>query len=183
MTTPISMDQALRFEIDPQPGESAKACSAIARSVVPQSRGNLLLFTLYMAVGLASYYLTPATRLTTFVIGMFGVLGTLYGLQAVGRANLRQLQTTDPHATETHFVELSSAGVHTWCAHVDARYPWADFAKIAENNEFYMLVRPNGTGVAIPKRLLTVASDANLEARLREWSPDRGASLAKRLGA
>ena len=182
MTTGISMNQALRFQIDPQPGESTRACSAIARSILPTNRGNMLLFGLYAAVGLASYYLTPTTRLTTFVIAMFGVLGTVYGLQAVGRANLRRLQTADSHSAETHFVEVSAGGVHTWCAHVDARYPWTDFAKAVENNEFYMLVRPNGSGAAIPKRLLNDAADAELRHRLSEWSPDRGANLARELG-
>lgn len=179
MATQISMDQALRFQIDPQPGESARACSAIARSALPTARGNLLLLGLYATVGLASYYLTPATRLTTFVIGMFGVLATLYGLQAVGKANLRGLQLADSHSSETHFVEISADGVHTWCSHVDARYPWGDFAKAIENNEFYMLVRPNGSGSAIPKRLLDDTADGQLRDRLCEWAPDRGANLAK----
>jgi hypothetical protein len=173
------MDQTLRFQIDPQPGESARACSAIARSVMSRSHGNVLLFGLYGAVGIASYFLTPATRLTTFVIGLGGVLGTLYGLQAVGRRNLRRLQLDDPHSTETHFVEVSVEGVHTWCSHVDARYPWGDFAKVVEHSEFFMLVRPNGTGAAIPRRLLSDSEIAQLRERLRDWSPDRGANLAK----
>ena len=42
MATHISMNQALRFEIDPQPGESARVCSAIARGVIPTTRGKLL---------------------------------------------------------------------------------------------------------------------------------------------
>jgi hypothetical protein len=181
MATGMSMGQTLRFQIDPQPGESARACSAIARTIIPAGRGNLLLFGLYGAVGVAAYVLTPATRLTTFLIGLGGVMGSVYGLQAVGRANLRRLQLTDPHSTETHFVEVSADGVHTWCSHVDARYPWADFAKVTENNEFYMLARPNGTGAAIPKRLLDDAADAQLRDCLRGWSPDRGANLAKDL--
>ena len=179
MATDISMDPTLRFQVDPQPGESTRACAAIARTIIPTSPGNLLLFGLFGAVGIAAYVLTPATRVTTFVIGLGGVMGTVYGLQAVGRSNLRRLQRTDPHSAETHFVELSVDGVHTWCAHIDARYPWADFAKVTENNEFYMLARPNGTGAAIPKRLLDDAADAQLRDCLRAWSPDRGASLAK----
>lgn len=181
MATDISMDQALRFQIDPQPGESARACSAIARSVLPTKRGNTFLIGLYAAVALASYYLTPATRLTTFMIGMFGVLGAVYGLQAVGRANLRGLQGADSHSTETHFVEVSPEGVHTWCSHIDARYRWADFTKAVENGEFYMFVRPNGSGAAIPKRVLDTAAEAQLRHCLGEWSPDRGANLAKEL--
>src|SRR5206468_3033024 len=103
---------------------------AIARTVIPTARGNLLLFGLYGGVGLASYFLTPNTRLTTFIIGMAGVMGTLYGLQAVGRSNVRRLQMTDPHSLETHFVEISANGVHTWCSHIDGRYPWSDFTKV-----------------------------------------------------
>jgi hypothetical protein len=34
-------NQALRFQIDPQPG-SLRACSAIARGVIPTTRGKLL---------------------------------------------------------------------------------------------------------------------------------------------
>lgn len=175
------MDQTLHFKIDPQPGEATRACTAIARTVIPPGRANLLLFSLYCAVGIAAYFLTPATRLTTFVIGLGGVIGTAYGLQVVGRMNLRHLRLADPHAEETHFVEVSIDGVHTWCSHVDARYPWADFAKVAENDEFYMLARPNGTGAAIPKRLLDDAANAQLRDRVRDWSPDRGANLAREL--
>jgi hypothetical protein len=179
MATDLSMDQSLRLQIDPQPGESTRACSAIARAVISTDGGNLLLFGVYAAIGIAAYFLTPATRLATFVIGLGGVLGTVYGLQAVGRANLRRLQLSDPHSTETHFVEVSAGGVHTWCSHIDARYAWADFTKVTENNEFYMLARPNGTGAAIPKRLLDDATDAQLRDWLRSWSPDQGANLAK----
>lgn len=179
MATQISTDPTLRFQIDSQAGEAARACTAIARSVIPQTRGNLLVFGIYIAIGLASYFLTPTTALTTFVIGLAAVLGTLSGLQAVGRANLRRLQLADPHSAETHFVELSTVGVHAWCAHIDARYPWTDFAKVVENNEFYMLVRPSGTGTAIPKRLLSDADDAHLRDCLRDWSPDQGVNLAK----
>ena len=183
MATTFDMDQALRFQIDPQPGESARACAAIARTVVSQSRGNLLLLGLYAAVALASYVFTPATRLTTFIIGIAAILATVSGLQALGRSNARRLRGADAHATETHFVEISAAGVRTWCSHIDARYPWVDFAKAAENSEFYLLVRPNGAGAAIPKRLLNEAGEAQLRERLREWSPDRGANLARVVSA
>src|SRR5215212_7832629 len=152
MTAHTSMDQALRFQIDPQAGESARACTAIARSAVSMTRGNLLMLGLYAAVGLASYFLTPATRLTTFIIGIGAAMGMTYGLQAQGRSRLRRLLASDPHSAETHFVEISDGGLRAWCAHVDARYPWADFTKVVENDEFYMFVRPNGTGSAIPKR-------------------------------
>ena len=181
MTTHISMDTTLRFQIDPQPGESARACTAIARSSISMTRGNLLVLGLCAAVGLASYFFTPATRLTTFLIGLGAVLATIYGLQAEGRSRLRRLQAADPHSVETHFVEISEAGLRTWCAHVDARYAWTDFTKVVENNEFYMFVRPNGGGAAIPKRLLDDPGEAHLRERINEWSPDRGANLAREL--
>ena len=46
-----------------------------------------------------------------------------------------------------------------------------------------MLVRPNGTGAAIPKRLLDDDADTQLRERLREWSPDQGANLARVLAS
>lgn len=173
------MDQSLRFQVDPTPGESARACAAMGRAMVATTRGTLLLLGLYAAVGVAAYVLTPATWLTTFVIGIGSIVATAYGLQTISRANMRRLQGADPHSGETHFVELSPAGVHTWCSHIDARYPWTDFAKVVENTEFYMAVRPNGTGAAIPKRLLNESEDAGLRDRIREWSPDRGRNLAE----
>ena len=171
------MDNVLRFEIDPQPGESARACTAIVRSVVSTAGATLLAFALYLGVGVASYFLTPATRLTTFIIALSGVLATMYGLQALSRSRLRRLRSNDPHSAERHFVELSAAGVHAWCAHVDARYPWSDFTKTVQTPEFILLVRPTGTGTAIPKRLLDPAGEAHLREHIREWLPDRGANL------
>jgi hypothetical protein len=151
----------------------------MGRSVVSTQRGTLLLLGLYAAVGVAAYVLAPATWLTTSVIAIGSIVATAYGLQAISRANVRRLQQADPHATETHFVELSPARVHTWCSHIDARYAWADFAKVIENSEFYMAVRPNGTGAAIPKRLLSDSDDVGLRERIRQWSPYQGRNLAK----
>jgi hypothetical protein len=171
------MDNVLRFEIDPQPGESARATTAIVRSAVSTAEATLLAFGLYLGVGVASYFLTPATRLMTFIIALSGVLATMYGLRALSRSRLRRLRSNDPHSAETHVVELSSAGVHAWCAHVDARYPWSDFTKSVQTAEFILLVRPTGTGTAIPKRLVDAAGEAHLRERIREWLPDRGANL------
>jgi len=172
------MQQPLRFQIDPNPDETARACSAIAQAAMPPSRGGLLMLALYAAVGVLAYFLTPSSRLVTFAIGVAAVQATAYSLQAEGRRRLRRLRVADPHASESHFVELGPDGVHTWCAHIDMRYPWSDFTKATEDREFYLFVRPSGTGSAVPKRLLDDSADKVLRSRIREWSPDLGADLA-----
>jgi hypothetical protein len=167
----------LRFQIDPTPGEAQRGCAAIARAVLPPSRGNAVLLGLYAAVVIAAFVLTPATRPQTIVIGVGAVLATAFALQAEGRSRLRRLRAADPHAQETHFVELGPDGVRAWCAHVDARYPWPEFSTVTENAEFYLLARPSGSGVAIPKRLLDAARETELREGLRVWAPDGGAAL------
>jgi hypothetical protein len=173
-----SQTPALRFEIAPQLGESLRACSNIARAAVPPTRMNLAVYGLYAVVGLAAYVLTPS-RLTTFVVGMLGVVGSLYAIQFASRSRQRRFQGQDPHSRETHFVELTPEGIHTWCAHIDARYSWSDFAKATENKEFYLFVRPSGAGTAIPKRLINETTETMLRQRISEWSPDHGAHLAR----
>ncbi|HEX5409859.1 MAG TPA: YcxB family protein [Gemmatimonadaceae bacterium] len=171
------MQGTLRFQIDPKPDETARACSAMAQLAMPPSRGGLLMLALYAAVGVLAYFLTPSSRLATFAIGVAAVLATAYSLQAEGRRRLRRLRVADPHANESHFVELGPEGVHTWCAHIDMRYPWSDFSMATEDREFYLFIRPSGTGSAVPKRLLDNAADEVLRTRIREWSPELGAAL------
>ncbi len=177
MALNISDRYSLRFQIDPARGETLRACSAIVRASLPPSRANGLVGLVYAAVILAAYFLTPATRATTIVIGVGAALATVAVLQAEGRSRLRLLQENDPHARETHFVELGDEGVHTWCAHLDARYPWAEMTKIAEDKEFVLFVRGSGSGAAIPKRLLDGSRDAELRRRVAGWAPGLGAAL------
>jgi hypothetical protein len=177
MATRIEVGLEMRFEIDPTPEENRRACAAILQASLPPSRANLIVIALYAAVGVAAYSLTPATWVTTFAIGILGIAACTLALQAEARSRVRRLQVNDPHASEHHFLELTPSGVRAWCEHVDARYPWQDFTKVTENKEFYLLVRPSGTGSALPKRLLDQGRDAELRALLREWSPDRGAAL------
>ena len=169
----------MRFEIDPQPEETQRACTAIAKATLPSSQGGVTTFAVYAAVVAAAYFLTPESRAVTAFIGIAAVLATIMGLQAEGRRRMRRLQRNDPHSRETHFVEIDPEGVRTWCSHVDARYPWADFAKVTEDKEFFVLARASGQGAVIPKRIVDDAQDVELRAKLREWSPDRGASLAR----
>jgi hypothetical protein len=135
---------------------------------------------MYVAVGVAAYYLTPATGWATFLIGLVAVAATALLLQAEGRSRVRRLQSDDPHARETHFIELNPNGFRAWCSHVDARYPWKDFAKVTENGEFYLFLRA-GNGSAIPKRILDESTEAELRHRIRAWAPDGGAGLAREL--
>lgn len=181
MATDIKDEPTLRFQIDPTPDEARRACVAILRAILPPDRSSLILIAVYAAVVVAAYYLTPTTTPLTILIGVLAAAATAYSLQAYGRARLRRLQTDDPHAREPHFVELSPDGLRAWCDHVDARYPWRDFVKIAEDQDFYLFVRPSGTGAAIPKRLLDDALDSELRRRIREWAPDHGAGLAREL--
>ena len=169
----------MRFEIDPQPDETQRACAAIAKAMLPASQGGATIFAVYAGVIAAAYFLAPESRAVTAFVGIAAVFATIVGLQAEGRRRVRRLQRNDPHSSETHFVEIGPDGVRTWCSHVDARYPWADFAKVTEDREFFVLARASGQGAAIPKRLVDDSQDAELRARLREWSPDRGASLAR----
>lgn len=177
MTTDIQDVSVLRFEIDPVPGEAARACSAIVRESLPRSRRTAIVIALYVAVIAAAWLLTPATRALTTVIGVGAVLATVWALQVEGRSRVRRLQASDPHATETHFIELSADGVHTWCAHVDSNYPWQDFTKVVPTTEFYLFVRGGGNGSAVPMRLLGEEREDELRERIRQWSPEHGASL------
>ena len=169
----------MRFQIDPNPEETRRAWIAIAQAGLPPRRATLIVLGLYAVVGIAAYLLTPATGTTTFVIGVVAVLATAMALQGEARRRVRHLGANDPHATEPHFIEFSPEGVHTWCAHVDARYSWPEFAGVKEDDEFYLFVRLSGSGSALPKRLLDQGQQAELRARIREWSPDRGAQLTR----
>ena len=172
----------VRFQIDPNPEESQRACMAIARAVLPPDRSQLALWAIVAGVTGAAYVVTPDTWDATTAIGAAAVFTTTSTLQLLGRARLRRLRGADPHARETHYIELSPDGVRTWCSHVDARYPWAEFVTVTEDTEFYLFARGSGVGTVIPKRLLTDVEDAALRGRIREWSPDRGAALARELG-
>jgi hypothetical protein len=169
----------LKFQIDPAPGETQRGCSAVVQASLPPNQASLILIALYVAVFVAAFFLTPTTRITTAVIGVAAIVASTGALQSYGRSRLRRLRESDPHSLETHFVELTPAGLHTWCAHVDARYSWQEFTKVTENREFYLFVRGSGSGAAIPKRLLNEVLDTELRDHIRDWSVDHGASLAR----
>ena len=178
MATDIRESEQMRFQLDPTPAETQRACAAILQASLPASRSTLIFAGLYVAVAMAAFALTPATRNTTTIIGIVAVLATAIALRLEGQSRVRRLRASDPHAEEIHHLELGPDGVRAWCDHVDARYPWRDFSRVVETKEFYLFVRPSGNGSALPKRLLGQAQVAELRARIQEWSPDRGAGLA-----
>ena len=174
--------EPLRFEIDPTPGESDRACAALLKVSLPPSRRTYVVLALYGLVILAAFTLTPETTAATTGIGVAAVLATVRALEAEGRSRVRRLGAHDPHARERHFVEVNAEGVRTWCAHIDARYPWAEVTRVVESSEFYLFARVTGGGAAVPKRLLDADRESDLRERIREWAPDRGASLARESG-
>jgi len=146
---------------------------------MPPSRGNLVMLALYGAVGIAAFLVARSTFPATFVIGLGAVAATALSLQAEGRRRLRALRGNDPHELEAHVLELSSDGIRSSCAHIEARYAWSDFVRAIENKEFYLFVRPSGAGAALPKRLLDQVTEASLRDCIARWLPDGGSGLAR----
>jgi hypothetical protein len=179
MTTNITATPSFRFEITPLPDESMRGCAAIAQAAMPPSRGGLVMFALYAGVGVVAYLIARPTFPATFILGMVAVAATALSLQAEGRRRLRALRRKDTHELEPHVLELSSDGIRSACNHIEARYQWRDFIRAVENKEFYLFVRPSGTGAALPKRLLDPVTEASLRECIANWSPDRGAGLAR----
>jgi hypothetical protein len=168
----------MRFQVEPTHNETQRACAAIVQEALPKSRIDLLLISLYAIIVAAAYFLAPGSRAITIVIGMFAAVATNYLLAAEGRRRVAALQGNDPHSMETHFVELDPSGLHTWCAHIDARFAWSEFSKITTNAEFYLFIRPSGSGASIPKRILEATTERELRARIREWAPAGSIALA-----
>jgi hypothetical protein len=167
----------VRFQIDPTPEETARGCAALVSASLPAGRGNQIVIAAYVAVVVAAFVLARSTIAVTVFIGVGAVLGTTYALQAEARRRLRLLQGSDAHAKETYYIELTPEGVRTWCEHVDARYTWNGTTRVLETKEFYLLLRNSGSGLAIPKRVVSVESDSALRELFRRMSPDHGKFL------
>jgi hypothetical protein len=144
---------------------------------MPKARGNLVFAGIFLGVIALSFVLPPSS-VSAFIVGFVTLYATIFGLQMAGRANIRELQAKDPHALETFFVEINEAEVRTGCAHIAASYPWSEFARVTEDNEFYLFVRTAGGGAALPKRILDGPAEQSLRACISAWAPDRGAGLA-----
>jgi hypothetical protein len=169
----------MRFEIHPVPGESFKGCQALVKESLPPDRSALIAIGVYIAAGAAAFLLTPATAGLTLLISIGAILALVFGSQAYAKARLARLLAADKHALETHFVEVDDTGARTWCNHIDARFVWSDFALSTENAEFFLLVRPGGSGIAIPKRVVGDGA-VELRERLSAWMAQTAASRSSK---
>jgi len=158
----------MRFEILPIHGESFRGCQALVRESLPPDRSGVISFGVCFAVVIAAYLLTPSTAGVTTLIATGAIIAFMFGSQAHAKGRVAQLRAADKHSLETHFVELDETGARTWCNHVDARFPWCDFTRATENAEFFLLIRPGGGGIAIPKRVVGTGA-AELRERLAAW--------------
>lgn len=169
----------MRFDIDPQPGENHRACVAIVRAVLPTQAAGIALLGVYAAIVIAAILLTPKTIVFTTLIGLSAVWATAGVQQLDYQRRMRLAQKRDPHATERYFVEVSEAGVRMWCGHLDARYPWSDFARVVQTSEFLLFALPSGTGASVPLRVTDVATVATLFEQVRVWAPELDIKRAK----
>jgi hypothetical protein len=169
----------MRFEILPIPGESFRGCQALVRESLPADRSGVISFAVCFAVSIAAYLLTPSTAGVTTVIAAGAIIVFMFGSQANAKGRVAQLRAADKHSLEKYFIELDDTGARTWCNHVDARFPWCDFTRTTENAEFFLLIRPGGSGIAIPKRVVGTGA-AELRERLSAWLAQPIASAARR---
>lgn len=54
---------------------------------------------------------------------------------------------------------FDAEGMRLQTADADSNYKWSDFTRIAESKRFFLFVRKNGAGRAVPKRFLTQPAD------------------------
>lgn len=163
----------MRFEIDPLPNESRRGSAAIVKATLPPSRADVLLLAFIGAIWAGAHVLAPEVEGVVVLTALIAVIGSVTIVLVYAKRRIRALKSSDPHADEHYFIELGPDGLHSGCQHVDARYPWKDFQKITENGEFYLLCRGNGSGAAVPKRLLSAQADSALRSALQEWGGAR----------
>jgi hypothetical protein len=167
----------MHIKVQPMAEETQRACAAVASTSQLQSHVGLIMLAVYALIGAAAFLLARPTWQTTFMIAAIGILAMHLSLRAEARRLGRRAQEGDPHAGEPYEIEVGPEGVRVWCAHVDARYTWDGLTRVVETPEFYLFLRGPGGGPSIPKRLLDAAGNNELRKKIREWSPDRGASL------
>jgi hypothetical protein len=171
----------VRFEITPTPEETLRGCQALVRTALPPDRSPLIIIGITVVVGIIGSQLPPITAVWATMMSIDSVLLLIYLSQWYASRRLRALMAQDTHGRETHVIELSADGVESSCSHMRARYPWSDYARASENGEFILLCRAGGAGNAIPKRLLTEASEAELRERLGRWLTPEQVQFARRV--
>jgi hypothetical protein len=171
----------VRFEIIPTPEETLRGCQALVRAALPPDRSPLIIVGITVIVGSISAQLPPITALWAAMMSIGSVLLLIYLSQWYGKRRLRVLMGQDSHGREPHVLELTDDGVQSSCSHVQARYPWSDYAEVTENGEFILLCRPGGAGNVIPKRLLSESSEAELRMNLARWLKTEQLHFARRV--
>jgi hypothetical protein len=169
----------MRIQVEPEPNESERICSAILASSLPPSRAGWVIFPIALLIGVASGFFSEGAWLLTIALTTLGVVAVVYALQTETRWRSRRGLVRDPHVNEPYQIEIDAAGIRVWCDHIDTRYTWNGITKAVETADYYLLLRgPNG-GPAIPKRLLDEETEKELRRRIGEWSPEGGLSLAQ----
>lgn len=169
---------SMRLRVQPTPGETPRACAAFASASLPPSRAGLFSLAVMALVCAAAFLLARRTWLVTFCLAATAILAVLLVIWAEARRQSRGALAADPHADEPYEIEIGPEGIRVWCAHVDTRYTWDGITRVVETPEFYLFLRGASGGTWVPKRLLDAAGSEELRRSVREWSPDRGASLA-----
>lgn len=163
--------------LDPLDGETPRACRVMIKASMPRSYAGWVMIGVYLIIIAAAYLVTPKTWYITAYAGIFGAVFMTLALKWELQRRARRARASDAHVLEPWQIEVTAAGVRTWCDHINCRWTWSGITRVIETPEFFLFLRgPNG-GPVIPKRILDAPLTAELRANVREWSPDHGASL------
>ena len=172
----------VRFRIESDPDETLRGCQAAARAATaplgPSSAGWIIVLA-YVAIGALAYWLAVRDWLLVAALASIGVLLAWAGVTWEARHRARRLLALDPHSREPYELELSEAGLRTWCGHVDLRITWDAITHVTETSEFYLFIRGASGGPALPKRILDDDQDRALRTALRQWAPPGSLDLAR----
>jgi hypothetical protein len=100
----------VRFQVDPRPDETQRACRAIVQASLPRSHGDVVLVVVIAAVVIAAFVLTPTTVNKTAAIAVGGVFLTVVGSSQVALG----YDTCGP-TIRTHWRPTSSSSAQTEC--------------------------------------------------------------------
>jgi YcxB-like protein len=168
---------SMRLRVLPTPDETSRGGDAYASAGVPPSRVNLFTLVVLILVSAVAFLIARPTWLVTICLSVMSIQAVFLIFRMEARRQTQHAFATDPHADEPYEIEIDPEGVRVWCAHVDTRYRWDGITRVVETPEFYLFLRGASGGTWVPKRLLDSSGDEELRKMIREWSPDRGASL------
>ena len=161
----------MEFLVEPTIEETDRSCAQLAAASLPPSRANLILYSLYAAVGVLAAIFTPVTMARTVAIAVGALAIATLLLQLDGRRRLQRARTADPHSLEPYHIEVGPNGLRAWCEHVDTRYTWSGISCVKDTSDFLLFVRGPGGGLAIPKRVISPEQMASFKAQIPGWAP------------